>query len=64
VEAVCRGDLLFLLHHGRGEVSVAVPGRYRELLSGEPAEGTVTLGRYGVAVLEEAPGRPHRVEGR
>ncbi|MFH8560144.1 beta-galactosidase [Streptomyces sp. NPDC017988] len=64
VEAVCRGDLLFLLHHGRGEVSVAVPGRYRELLSGETAEGTVTLGRYGVAVLEEAPGRPHRVEGR
>ncbi|MGA4845658.1 beta-galactosidase [Streptomyces sp. G5(2025)] len=57
VEAVRRGDLLFLLHHGRGEVGVAVPGRHRELLTGEVVEGTVTLGRYGVAVLEAAPRR-------
>ncbi|WP_447041248.1 beta-galactosidase [Streptomyces sp. DSM 118878] len=54
VEAVRRGDLLFLLHHGRGEVSVRVPGRHRELLSGDAVEDTLTLGRYGVAVLREA----------
>ncbi|MGV9878777.1 beta-galactosidase [Streptomyces sp. NPDC003006] len=54
VEAVRRGALLFLLHHGRGEVSVAVPGRHRELLTGRAVEETITLGRYGVAVLEEA----------
>ncbi|MGW0533251.1 Beta-galactosidase C-terminal domain [Streptomyces sp. NPDC003032] len=49
-----RGALLFLLHHGRGEVSVAVPGRHRELLTGRTVEGTISLGRYAVAVLEEA----------
>lgn len=54
VEAVRRGALLFLLHHGRGEVSVAVPGRHRELLTGRTVEGTISLGRYAVAVLEEA----------
>ncbi|MEV0255810.1 beta-galactosidase [Streptomyces sp. NPDC050732] len=53
VEAVRRGDLLFLLHHGRTEVTVTVPGRHRDLLTGEPADGTVTLGRHGVAVLRE-----------
>ncbi|KUL50856.1 beta-galactosidase [Streptomyces sp. NRRL S-1521] len=57
VEAVRRGDLLFLLHHGRGEVRVRVPGRHRELLSGDTVEGALTLGRHGVAVLREAAPR-------
>ncbi|MEU1042247.1 beta-galactosidase [Streptomyces sp. NPDC005907] len=52
VEAVRRGGLLFLLHHGRGTVTVPVPGRHRELLTGADVTDTVELGRYGVAVLE------------
>ncbi|MEU2989740.1 beta-galactosidase [Streptomyces griseoincarnatus] len=51
VEAVRRGGLLFLLHHGRGEVAVDVPGTHRDLLTGATVTGRVTLGRYGVAVL-------------
>ncbi|MFF5610500.1 beta-galactosidase [Streptomyces cellulosae] len=51
VEAVRRGGLLFLLHHGRGEVTVDVPGTHRDLLTGATVTGRVTLGRYGVAVL-------------
>lgn len=55
VEAVRRGELLFLLHHGRGEVTVPVPGRHLDLLTGKTAEGAISLGRYGVAVLRRAP---------
>ncbi|MFI7336597.1 beta-galactosidase [Streptomyces sp. NPDC050085] len=53
VEAVRRGELLFLLHHGRGEVTVALPdgAAYRDLLTGEEHTGSVPLGRFGVAVL-------------
>jgi beta-galactosidase len=52
VEAVRRGGLLFLLHHGRGEVTVPLPaGSYRELLTGAECAGSVVLGRFGVAVL-------------
>ncbi|MFB7715518.1 beta-galactosidase [Streptomyces sp. NPDC056105] len=56
VEAVRRGELLFLLHHGRDEVTVALPDgtTYRDLLTGAGHSGSVTLGRFGVAVL--APG--------
>ncbi|NIL53577.1 hypothetical protein HBK87_23890, partial [Streptomyces sp. 2BBP-J2] len=46
-----RGGLLFLLHHGRDEVTVDVPGTHRDLLSGVTVTDRVTLGRYGVAVL-------------
>lgn len=52
VEAVRRGGLLFLLHHGRGEVAVDVPGTHRDLLTGATVTGRITLGRYGAAVLE------------
>lgn len=52
VEAVRRGGLLFLLHHGRDGVTVPVPGRHRDLLTGADVTGEVELGRYGVAVLE------------
>jgi beta-galactosidase len=51
VEAVRRGELLFLLHHGREPVTVELPGTHRDLLTGETVEGEITLGRYGAAVL-------------
>ncbi|MDF6046368.1 beta-galactosidase [Streptomyces sp. JH14] len=54
VEAVRRGELLFLLHHGRGSVTVPVPGAYVDLLTGKTVDGNVELGRYGVAVLRGA----------
>jgi beta-galactosidase len=55
VEAVRRGGLLFLLHHRSDTVTVPVPGRRRDLLTGEYVTDAVELGRYGVVVLEEAP---------
>ncbi|QOV35214.1 beta-galactosidase [Streptomyces ferrugineus] len=54
VEAVRRGGLLFLLNHGRDGVTVPVPGRHRELLTGATVTDGVELERYGVAVLEAA----------
>ncbi|MFJ8333256.1 beta-galactosidase [Streptomyces sp. NPDC094437] len=51
VEAVRRGDLLFLLHHGPTPVTVDVPGSHRDLLTGDVLTDRVTLGRYGVVVL-------------
>ncbi|MCI3277845.1 beta-galactosidase [Streptomyces cylindrosporus] len=51
VEAVRRGDLLFVLNHGRESVTVEVPGSHQDLLTGATVEGEVTLGRYGVMVL-------------
>jgi beta-galactosidase len=51
VEAVRRGDLLFLLNHGREPVTVPVPGTHRDLLGDADVTDAVTLGRYGVAVL-------------
>ncbi|MBT2421023.1 beta-galactosidase [Streptomyces sp. ISL-22] len=55
VEAVRRGGLLFLLNHGRDGVTVPVPGRHRDLLTGADVTDGVELGRYGVAVLEWVP---------
>ncbi|MFJ8633036.1 beta-galactosidase [Streptomyces sp. NPDC093568] len=54
VEAVRRGSLLFLLNHGRDTVTVPVPGRHRDLLTGADLTDAVELGRYGVVVLEAA----------
>ncbi|MEV7399818.1 beta-galactosidase [Streptomyces sp. NPDC091267] len=55
VEAVRRGELLFLLNHGRTAVTVTVPGGAQEdLLTGRAVDGPVELGRYGVAVLRSA----------
>ncbi len=51
MEAVRRGELLFLLNHGREPVTVQVPGAHRELLGGTDVTDAVALGRYGVAVL-------------
>ncbi|UYQ66109.1 beta-galactosidase [Streptomyces peucetius] len=53
LEAVRRGDLLFLLNHAPGPVTVTVPGHHRDLLTGEMTDGPVRLGRHGVAVLKE-----------
>ncbi|MDX6315408.1 MAG: beta-galactosidase [Streptomyces sp.] len=55
VEAVRRGDLLFLLNHALEPVVLAIPGAYEDVLTGAThASGSVPLGRYGVAVLREA----------
>ncbi|WP_405930838.1 beta-galactosidase [Streptomyces sp. NBC_00827] len=51
VEAVRRGELLFLLNHGRDEVTVEVPGTHRDLLTSGSVTGSVRLERYGAAVL-------------
>ncbi|MEV6262650.1 beta-galactosidase [Streptomyces sp. NPDC051784] len=54
VEAVRRGETLFLLNHGRSPVTAPLPGRHIDLLTDTVAEGSVELGRYGVAVLKDA----------
>ncbi|MET9509518.1 beta-galactosidase [Streptomyces flavidovirens] len=51
VEAVRRGEALFVLNHGREPVTVEVPGTHHDLLTGTAVTDRVTLGRYGVAVL-------------
>ncbi|WP_406320687.1 beta-galactosidase [Streptomyces sp. NBC_00519] len=51
VEAVRRGDLLFVLNHGRESVTVELPGSHHDLLTGTTVQGGLTLGRYDVAVL-------------
>ncbi|RKN38753.1 beta-galactosidase [Streptomyces hoynatensis] len=54
VEAVRRGELLFLLNHGPEQVTVPLPGAYlasRDLLTGRAHAAEITLGRYGVAAL-------------
>ncbi|WP_216591587.1 beta-galactosidase [Streptomyces brasiliscabiei] len=52
VEAVRRGEVLFVLNHGRDEVTVDVPGTHRDLLTGTTVTGALSLGRHGVAVLK------------
>jgi beta-galactosidase len=51
VEAVRRGEVLFVLNHGRETVTVDVPGTHRDLLTGTDVTDRVTLGRYEAAVL-------------
>ena len=57
VEAVRRtgagGSWLFLLNHGDRPVSTAVPSPAVDLLTGRRLEGTITLERFGVAVLAQ-----------
>ncbi|MBV7698062.1 beta-galactosidase [Streptomyces sp. TRM70350] len=52
VEAVRRGDLLFVLNHGREPVTVPVPGTHHDLLGDTTVQDEVRLDRYGVAVLK------------
>ncbi|WP_299538405.1 beta-galactosidase [uncultured Streptomyces sp.] len=57
VEAVRRGPVLFLLHHGTGPVSVELPaGDHLDLLTGAKTSGRVELGRYGVVALRPLDG--------
>ncbi|WP_326785176.1 beta-galactosidase [Streptomyces sp. NBC_00151] len=51
VEAVRRGDLLFLLNHRRDPVTVEVPGSHRDLLGGAAVRDSVRLERHGAVVL-------------
>lgn len=51
VEAVRRGDLLFVLNHGRDAVTVPVPGTHHDLLTGTTFRDEVVLGRRDVVVL-------------
>lgn len=51
VEAVRRGELLFLIHHGREPVTVELPGTHLDLLTGTTATDRITLGRHSVVVL-------------
>ncbi|MET9426017.1 beta-galactosidase [Streptomyces sp. NPDC006540] len=52
LEAVRRGDLLFLLNHAPGPVTVTVPGHHRDLLTGDAVRGQLRLDRHGAAVLK------------
>jgi beta-galactosidase len=51
VEAVRRGEVLFVLNHGREPVTVEVPGTHHDLLTGTDITDRITLGRHGAAVL-------------
>jgi beta-galactosidase len=53
VEAVQRGDALFLLNHGRTTGRVTVPGARRDLLSDADVDGQVTLAPGAAMVLIE-----------
>ncbi|WP_188193951.1 beta-galactosidase [Nonomuraea sp. SYSU D8015] len=54
VEAVRRGDVLFLLNHGAEPATVPVPEPAEDLLTGAVADGLITLAPRAVAAL-----RPH-----
>ncbi|MFG1700043.1 beta-galactosidase [Nonomuraea sp. NPDC049309] len=56
VEAVLRGEVLFVLNHGPRTVRVELPGRAEDLLTGAAAEGSVTLAPREVAALVPAGG--------
>jgi beta-galactosidase len=51
VEAVRRGEVLFLLNHGGTTVRVPIPEPGVDLLTGSPAEDHVTLAPRAVAAL-------------
>jgi beta-galactosidase len=53
VEAVQRGDALFLLNHGESTRQLALPGRCRDLLSDADVDGQVTLAGGAAMVLVE-----------
>lgn len=51
VEVVRRGSALFLLNHGAEDRAVAVPGRWRDLLSGGDVDDSVSLAPCSAVVL-------------
>ncbi|MGJ5891639.1 beta-galactosidase [Streptomyces niveiscabiei] len=52
VEAVRRGELLFLLNHNRDTITLQVPPDHEDLLTGTTTTGELTLARHGAAVLK------------
>jgi beta-galactosidase len=56
VEAVRRGEALFLVNHGVAPAEVAVPGAFVDLLTGARVSDRVTLDRFGAAALVPRPG--------
>ncbi|MEV5891200.1 beta-galactosidase [Nonomuraea fuscirosea] len=55
VEAVRRGEVLFLLNHGATTVRVPVQDAAEDLLTGTPAQEAVTLAPRAVAALRRLP---------
>ncbi|MEV4084878.1 Beta-galactosidase C-terminal domain, partial [Nonomuraea fuscirosea] len=55
VEAVRRGEVLFLLNHGATTVRVPVQDAAEDLLTGTPAREAVTLAPRAVAALRRRP---------
>lgn len=53
IEAVRRGDALFLLNHSGAPARVAVPGGHTDLLTGARVDGEANLVPYGAVVLME-----------
>jgi len=54
---VCRrtgphGDVFILINYGKQPAAVTLPGPMRDVLAGISVHGSVTLPRYGVAVLQ------------
>ncbi|WP_033337627.1 beta-galactosidase [Catenuloplanes japonicus] len=58
VEAVRRGDLLWVLNHGDGTVSVPFEGDAVDVLTGSPLRDGVDLAPRGVAILRQHAGPP------
>jgi beta-galactosidase len=51
VEAVRRGEVLFLLNHGEQPVEVTLEEPCVDLLSGARLDGSAALARFGAAAL-------------
>ncbi|WP_435736607.1 beta-galactosidase [Cellulosimicrobium sp. PMB13] len=55
VEVVRRGDVLFVLNHTTGPVTVPVGGHLLDLLTGRPVDDAVRLAAHDVAALVDHP---------
>ncbi|MFC0198680.1 beta-galactosidase trimerization domain-containing protein, partial [Microbacterium arthrosphaerae] len=53
IEAVRRGDALFLLNHGDAAAHLSVPGHHRDLLSDADVDGELELAPGAALVLIE-----------
>ena len=54
VEAVRRGEVLFLLNHGERPVEVALEEPCVDLLTGARLDGSAALARFGAAALRRS----------
>jgi beta-galactosidase len=55
VEVARRGDTLIIINHGEHAVRIPLPATYLDLLTGARHTESVTLARFGVAVLQSLP---------